>query len=207
MEGFVCSWCGARIKNLASLKRHQRLSKQGSLLRCKMFPGVHRKRPTGRFLDPAKDHYETPLWAWAELFTAMPQLRSKRLWDPFFCKGSTAAHWKHLRVPHFVHSKGDFFRQLNKTAYDMVVTNPPFFAKQLVLDVLVASGKPFVVLLRTSVLFSKWFRTLIPLFGLVLPSRQVDFTGNKLQRLSFDCVFVCVGCTPKTFVRACPRNS
>ena len=170
-----------------------------------MTPGSKRKRPTGRFLDPTKDHYETPLWAWAELFDALPLLRRKLQWDPFYCKGSTQLHWKLLGVPRFVHSKGDFFRQVTKTTYDLVVTNPTFSTKQLVLDVLVGSGKPFVVLLRTSVLFTKWFRQLVPVFTLVLPSKQVDFTGNNLQRLSFDCVFVCVGCTPKSMVYACPR--
>ena len=90
--------------------------------------------------------------------------------------------------------------------YDVIVTNPPFSTKQLVLDVLVSCGKPFVVLLRTSVLFTKWFRTLVPVFKLVLPSKQVDFTGVRGQKLSFDCVFVCVLCGPNEGLYSCKRT-
>ena len=202
----VCTWCGVHLKDAISLKRHRRLSMQGRLLRCKINASSTRKRPTGRFLNPAKDHYETPLWAWTELLHAVPTLRRKKLWDPFYCKGSTGLHWSSLQVPRFVHSKGDFFRQIKKLSYDVVVTNPPFSTKQLVLDVLMASGKPFVVLLRTSVLFTQWFRTLVPMFKIVLPSKQVDFTGLDGQKLSFDCVFVCVRCGPKDGLHIAQRN-
>jgi hypothetical protein len=206
MAHVACTWCGVHLKNKVSLARHHRKSIQGLLLRCKMIPGSTRKRPTGRFLDPRNDHFETPLWAWKELFVALPLLKRKCLWDPFFCKGATSAYWKELGVPDYVHSKGDFFTQLAKTSFDVVVTNPPFSTKQLILDVLVGCGKPFVVLLRTSVLFTKWFRTLVPVFSLVLPSKQVDFTGRRGQRLSFDCVFVCVGFKVKSALFACPRT-
>lgn len=201
-----CTWCGKHLKNSASLKRHRRLSMKGGLLRCKITGMGTRKRPTGRFLDPEKDHYETPRWAWEELLHAVRFLRRRRLWDPFFCSGATKIHWTHLRVPRFVCSKGDFFHQINRMEYDVVVTNPPFSTKQLVLDVLVSSGKPFVVLMRTCVLFTKWFRLLVPVFKLVLPSRQVDFTGVHGQKLTFDCVFVCVRCGPKDGLYSCMRT-
>jgi hypothetical protein len=165
----------------------------GVLLRCKIREGTARKRPTGRHLKAVNDNYETPAWAWQELFVAMPTLRKKFVWDPFYCNGATKTHWKNIGVTRFVHSRGDFFRQVKKLAFDVVVTNPPFSIKQLILDVLVSSGRPFVVLLRTSVLFTLWFRRLIPVFKLVLPSKQVDFCGMQKQKLTFDCVFVCVG--------------
>ena len=201
-----CTWCGVSLKNEDSLKRHRRLSRRGSLQRCKITGSGSRKRPTGRFLDPHKDHYETPVWAWKELLLAVPSLRRQLLWDPFFCKGATSLHWSSLKVPRFVCSRGDFFRQMQSESDAVIVTNPPFSTKQLVLDVLVSRGKPFVVLLRTSVLFTKWFRLLVPVFKLVLPSKQVDFTGVHGQVLSFDCVFVCVRCGPRSSLYACQRN-
>jgi len=204
--GLVCTWCGVHLKNIASLRRHRRLSMQGALARCKITGSGSRRRPTGRFLDPLHDHYETPMGAWKELLEAIPSLRRRKLWDPFYCKGATGAHWTSLRVPHFVCSKGDFFRQIRKQDFDIVVTNPPFTTKQVVLDVLVSCGKPFIVLLRTSVLFSKWFRLLVPVFKLVVPSRQVDFVGARGQKLSFGCVFVCVRCGPRGGLHACKRE-
>jgi hypothetical protein len=95
--------------------------------------------------------------------------------------------------------------QINRVSYDAVVTNPPFSKKQIVIVALLATGKPFVLLLRTSVLFTRWFRTMVPEFKLVLPSRQVDFTGTKGEVLSFDCVFICVGCGPANNMYACKR--
>jgi len=65
-----------------------------------------------RVLDPLHDFYETPMWAWMELQDAVPSLRRRKLWDPFYCKGATGAHWTSVRVPHFVCSRGDFFRQI-----------------------------------------------------------------------------------------------
>ena len=136
----------------------------------------------------------------------MPALLNKRLWDPFYCKGATSAHWAGLNVRRYTHKTGDFFKEIQgKTTYDIIVTNPPFSKKQVIMDSLVNSNKPFIVLLRTSVLFTKWFRQLVPTFALVLPSRQVDFTGARKQILSFDCAFVCVGCGPAKSLHACPR--
>jgi len=176
------------------------------LARCKITGSGTRRRPTGRFLDPLHDHYETPMGAWKELLKAIPSLRRRKLWDPFYCKGATGAHWTSLRVPHFVCLKGDFFGQIREHDFDIVVTNPPFTTKQVVLDVLVSCGKPFIVLLRTSVLFSKWFRLLVPVFELVVSSRQVDFVGARGQKLSFGCVFVCVRCGPRGGLHACKRE-
>jgi tRNA1(Val) A37 N6-methylase TrmN6 len=136
----------------------------------------------------------------------MPVLRKKRLWDPFYCKGATSANWRSLKVRNYTHQTGDFFKEIrNNTKYDIIVTNPPFSKKQVILDSLVNSKKPFIVLLRTSVLFTKWFRQLVPIFSLVLPSRQVDFIGPRNKILSFDCAFVCVGCGPKKSLHVCPR--
>jgi hypothetical protein len=43
-------------------------------------------------------------------------------------------------------------------------------------------------------------------FVLVIPSRQVDFVGVRGQKLSFGCVFVCVGCGPRGGLHACKRE-
>ena len=100
----------------------------------------------------------------------------------------------------------DFFKSVRKVRYDVIVTNPPYSTKQLIVATLVSVGKPFVLLMRTSVLFSLWFRRMVPNFKLVLPSRQVDFTGLNGQKLSFDAVFICVGCTAGRSLMVCPQE-
>jgi hypothetical protein len=198
----LCDWCGVSFKSEMGAIMHRNKSAAGKLVRC------HRQDRDSSSLSyhvrTSSDNYETPLWAWEELFAAMPALRRKLLWDPFYCKGGTSGHWDRLRISRFVHGRGDFFRQVKRVRYDVVVTNPPFSSKKIILATLVDTGKPFVVLLRTSVLFTKWFRKLVPTFKLVLPSAQVDFKGTRGQALSFGCVFVCVGCGPRTSLYACP---
>jgi hypothetical protein len=162
------------MKHQTSLRRHQRLSTQGKLARCKP-PGTAVTRvPKSRFYDPANDNYETPLWAWREFFVAVPSLRKNLLWDPFYCSGATTHNWKTIGVARFIHKPVDFFTTLPKIKYDVVVTNPPYSTKQLVVAALVGTGKPFVVLLRMNVLFARWFRQLVPVFKLVLPSKAVN---------------------------------
>ena len=100
----------------------------------------------------------------------------------------------------------DFFKSVRKVRYDVIVTNPPYSTNQLIVATLVSVGKPFVLLMRTSVRFSLWFRRMVPTFKLVLPSRQVDFTGLNGQKLSFDAVFICVGCTAGRSLMVCPRE-
>lgn len=135
----------------------------------------------------------------------MPALLEMRLWDPFYFKGGTTKVWRRLGVKNFAHSRKDFFAALHLKKFDAVVSNPPFSKKQLIVSALVGTGKPFVLLLRTSVLFSLWFRRMVPIFKLVLPSRQVDFIGGSGKKLSFGCVFVCVGCGPRRGLHACRR--
>ena len=204
----ACGACGKVFVSARNLAQHTTRAKAGSLARCSgISPSSWNVRgPVGRFADAAGDNYVTPKWAWAELFAAMPGLRSKKLWDPFFCAGETTVSWKSLGVRRFYHGKVDFFKSVRKVSYDIIVTNPPYSTKQLIVATLVSVGKPFVLLMRTSVLFSLWFRRMVPNFKLVLPSRQVDFTGLNGQKLSFDAVFICVGCTAGRSLMVCPRE-
>jgi hypothetical protein len=204
----VCTACGTTFVSNRYRDHHLAKAKVGGLSRCTgVAPTSWNVRPpTGRFADAAADDYITPLWVWAELFAAIPGLRAKKLWDPFYCSGETITAWKSLGVRSFYHGKVDFFKCVRKVTYDVIVTNPPFSKKQLVLATLLSVGKPFILLLRTNVLFTLWFRRMLPSFNLVLPSRQVDFTGMAGQKLSFDAVFICVGCTGKRSLQICPRT-
>ena len=88
---------------------------------------------------------------------------------------------------------------------DVVVSNPPFSKKRLVVLTLLRRKKPFVLLLRVSVLFTQWFRRLLPKVKLVFPSRRVDFDGGADgKKLAFDCVFVCHDCGPRSSLFMCP---
>jgi hypothetical protein len=188
------------------MEQHVDRASSGKLTKCNGVVEINFKPPTGRFADENKDHYTTPAWAWGELFTAMPILLKRQLWDPFYCAGGTADAWTNLGVKEFKHGKGDFFKQIRRVKYDVIVTNPPFIKKQLVVATLVNTGKPFILLVRTNVLFTLWFRRMVPIFKLVLPSRQVNYTGMDGQLITFDSVFVCVRCGPKRSLHLCPRS-
>lgn len=206
--GLVCGACGTEFKSTRNLRQHLQKAKAGGIRKCSGVAPTSWvvKAPTGRFAVESSDNYVTPLWAWAELFSAIPGLRSKKLWDPFYCCGETTTSWSTLGITKFYHGKVDFFKNVRKVTYDVIVTNPPFSKKQLVLATLLSVGKPFILLLRTSVLFALWFRRMLPTFNMVLPSRHVDYTGMAGQKLVFDSVFICVGCSGKRSLHICPRS-
>ena len=197
-----CPACGVSFKSQRNLRVHKQRASMGELSKCNML--VASKMPVGRHADASNDNYSTPKWAWRELFQAVPLLKKRRLWDPFYNDGLTATCWKQLGVREFVHGRGDFFKRATTPQHDVVVTNPPFSKKQLVVLSLLRRGKPFILLLRTSVLFTQWFRRLLPTVKLVFPSRQVDFDAVNGKKLTFDCVFVCHGCGPRSSLFMCP---
>ena len=161
--------------------------------------------PMDAFADADNDNYSTPKWAWKELFYAVPLLKKRRLWDHFYNEGLTGVYWKQLGVRNFLHTRSDFFARARAPRHDVVVSNPPFSKKRLVVLTLLRRKKPFVLLLRVSVLFTQWFRRLLPKVKLVFPSRRVDFDGGAGgKKLAFDCVFVCHNCGPRSSLFMCP---
>ena len=82
-----CPACGVSFKSPRNLRVHKHRASMGELSKCNML--VVSKKPTGRRADANNDNYSTPEWAWRELFQAVPLLKKRRLWDPFYNDGLT----------------------------------------------------------------------------------------------------------------------
>ena len=127
------------------------------------------------------DEWQTTLEAWGELAPALlPSFRTQRLWCPFYYDGQCKAHLTTLGFEHVYHEEADFFTLAADegflTTVDIIVDNPPYTSaetKEAVLKALMASGKPWCVLLPSSVLFSTLFREIVDTskVQLVLPRR------------------------------------
>ena len=103
-----------------------------------------------------------------------------------------------------VHQEADFFERARDAAFlgsvDVILDNPPYTAaetKEAVLQTLLATGKPFCVLLPSSVLFSQLLRDLVPdtaRIQAILPRRVlVCKTGCPPVPFKF-LAWLCVDC-------------
>jgi hypothetical protein len=151
------------------------------------------KKHANRARKPTDDR-ATPYEAWRDLFKAYPSLKRRILYDPFYYDGATGRHWKRLGVSNFVHKDKDFYT--HKAKYDVICTNPPFSSIQQVLKAVMATGKPWVMLLNVQTVFTQYFRNTVgPNFKLIIPPGRV----YNDRRFRLACVWVCVGCgTRKT---------
>ena len=134
------------------------------------------------------DEWQTTQEAWAEVAQVLlPAYRDKCCWQPFFYDGECAKHLRHLGFTRVLHEDADFFQKVHDAAFmatvDFIWDNPPYTAsdtKDAVLRALVATGKPFCVLLPSSVVYSQLFREVLDpaRVQLVLPRRvRVCKTG------------------------------
>jgi hypothetical protein len=135
------------------------------------------------------DEWQTTAEAWGEVAPLLlPKFRDQVCWQPFYYDGACAKHLRHLGFKRVVHEDADFFKKVAEPAFvagiDFIWDNPPYTAadtKEAVLRALVATQKPFCVLLPSSVVFSKLFRDTLDAdkVQLILPRRvRVCKTGQ-----------------------------
>jgi len=131
------------------------------------------------------------------------RFRSKRVWMPFYYDGACAEHLRQIGFTHVVHEQKDFFEQMQDKAFlesvDVVIDNPPYTGEQVkvgILKALAQWGKPFVLLLPSSVLFAQYLResldmskvqAIFPRRVLVRKSGQEQVAFKYLIWLCYDC--------------------
>ncbi|CAD7950833.1 unnamed protein product [Amoebophrya sp. A120] len=96
--------------------------------------------------------------------------KALRIWQPFYYDGKCAEHLKKFcGFPNVHHKPGeDFFEKVKEEKFlrtvDLIWDNPPYTnpeMKQKVLRALVASGKPFCMLLPVAILHAAFVREII----------------------------------------------
>jgi hypothetical protein len=188
----VCTTCQRGFCSKTSLARHVRAASNGERTNCH---GLNKKRAASNNLgNCAADEHPTPEWLWQELVDAYPDLRTMKIWDPFYCDGASKKLMHKAGMMNVRHSKHDFFAALDapfRTSTYTIVTNPPFSIKKRILHELEARGRAYIMLLPVHVLFRKYFLPIRHKCKFIFPSKTwIDESQNR------DCVFVCRRCGP-----------
>ena len=146
------------------------------------------------------DEYYTPDQVWENIWDYLPICDV--VFEPFYGKGHT---WRWLDesciydtvlgkkgLNFFSHEASKLLKRC-----DYVISNPPFSLKYDVIKKLVASGKPFILLLPLSTIntiaFYDAFGDAIDHVSLIIPKGRIKFIfdGTVAKSPSFETVYVC----------------
>ena len=135
------------------------------------------------------DDYFTRISAWKDIECYIP--RGKVIWEAFYHPQSNSAD--HLRSLGFnvVYTDGDFF---NENKGDIVVTNPAFSLKKETFTRLKELQKPFILLVPTTCLHTKYFLELFKdeTIQLIIPSTKRNFdkcVNGEMVKMKDNCSF------------------
>jgi hypothetical protein len=135
------------------------------------------------------DDYMTPKSAWENIQDYIP--KDKVIWEPFYGDGKSGEYLRELNFE-VIHQKEDFFEN---NRGDVIVSNPPFSDKRMILERLKTIDKPFIVLFPQPTINTSFIRDL---YGddiqIIVPRKRIQFikNGNEIQnKCNFDCFYYC----------------
>lgn len=125
------------------------------------------------------DDYMTPASAWHAIKDYIP--KGKQIWEPFYGDGTSGKVLQNMGF-NVVHRPVDFFEH---DFGDVIVSNPPFSNLRAVLERLVTIGKPFILIMPTSKLVTRYLadifsQTADPI-QLLIPRRRIQFIKMQHQ--------------------------
>ena len=129
------------------------------------------------------DNFATPLHAWEDIIEYIP--KDKKIWCPFYMNGDHTLKQLGFDI---IHENEDFF-ETNKG--DIVVDNPPFSIKKLVIERLVLLDKPFILIMPVSTLCYQYFKPLKDNIQIMIPPKRINFDKQKKSSATFDCLYYC----------------
>lgn len=148
-------------------KRNEKLLKHLSIKATTTTPS---KSSSHAFECDPSDHCETPFQAYKDiepfLFRIAQSLKKTkatlRIYDPYFCEGSTKEHLLRLGFENVTNVNEDFYVNIenkNVPEYDVLLTNPPYSADHFtrILNFCGKSKKPFFLLLPNFVCRKKYY--------------------------------------------------
>jgi hypothetical protein len=143
------------------------------------------------------DDYMTPKYAWENIKNYIPT--DKIIWEAFYGDGNSGTILKKLGFE-TIHEPIDFFKN---DKGEVIVSNPPFSKIPQILPRLVELQKPFILLMPSSKINTKYFRKLFanqkePI-QLIIPQKRIHFTKlvngvkpkNWKNACNFDCFYYC----------------
>lgn len=119
------------------------------------------------------DHFETSLLAYEDILPAISSLakflgkneKKLKIYDPYYCAGSTLKLLNKLGFENVIHRKRDFYADIkdsNIPDYDLLITNPPYSEdhKERCIKFCVESNKPWILLMPNYVTNKQYYRNL-----------------------------------------------
>lgn len=154
----------------------------------------HTKSPHSTFLK--HDDYMTPQHAWADIKHIIP--KDKVIWEAFYGDGISGYHLKKLGF-NVIHEPIDFFEN---DLGEVVVSNPPFSQVPKILARLVELDKPFILIMPTLKLCTKYVREIfkkVEKLKIIIPRKRIHFVkhlnGKPVEgwkkNTCFDCFYYC----------------
>lgn len=138
------------------------------------------------------DEYYTKKESWADIAQYLP--RDKVIWECFYSERSKSAQYLRELGFEVIYKPVDFFEE---NLGDILVSNPPFSKKKEVFARLKELGKPFVMLVPTNTIHTKYFTETFhdEHIQLIMPwqKRQFDSPIYNLhpRGCSFNTLYVC----------------
>ena len=150
------------------------------------------------------DEFYTFAKDWQKIEQYIP--KDKIVWEPFSNGDFEGVDYLKSITKELISNTGDFFAADDEG--DIVITNPPFSIKRQVLQRLKELDKPFIMILPTLTLQTKYLKQI---YGddiqVIMPTNKIFFykwiDGEKVHydKLSYYCCYICHKMNlPKDFI-------
>ena len=118
------------------------------------------------------DNYSTDKMGWEMLKPYIPS--DKVIWSPFYSNGKMKEYFAEMGFE-IIHPDKDFFSYTPE--YDILIDNPSFSNMKDVCVKLKELDKPFIIVARSNLLLTKWFRRIFKShLQVIIPDRSPTFT-------------------------------
>ena len=133
---------------------------------------------------------------WKKIEQYIP--KNKIVWEPFSNGAFEGVDYLKSITKELISNTGDFFDNEWPCGAEIVITNPPFSIKKQVLQRLKELDKPFIMILPTLTLQTKYLKNI---YGddiqVIMPTSKIFFykwiNGEKVHydKLSYYCCYIC----------------
>jgi len=139
------------------------------------------------------DDYMTPKIAWEAIQEYIP--KDKQIWEAFYGDGKSGTYLQEMGF-NVVHEPIDFFEN---DLGEVVVSNPPFSLCNKILPRLKELNKPFILIMPSSKMNTKYLRELFYNEDLqvIVPRKRIQFVkvvdgvATNTNSCNFDCFYYC----------------
>ena len=118
------------------------------------------------------DNYTTDKMGWEMIKIFIP--KDAVIWSPFYSDGNMKKYFDDMGFD-IIHQDKDFFSYTPD--YEIIIDNPPFSTIKDVCVKLKELDKPFIIIARSNLLLTKWFRRIFKEhLQVIIPDKSPTFT-------------------------------